>query len=227
MLVGVGAGRADRHADAGGFRATEQGLELGHRCGRDYRAEFMVRKSPQARGERRCLGGLQETHDIQRVLVADSVSGPGAVSNLWTLATSSAAGLATSITTDRSSPQWSDVISMCSRSTSAPSRPLARRAALRPWGPRRAPLVPAPATASGTMRSKGIPSGVVHAPGCSLSRNPCASSNSAMSGASLRSVGTTQRSASSSSAVRARTYSGSGPPDMLVLLHPFQHLFTL
>ena len=27
--------------------------------------------------------------------------------------------------------------------------------------------------------------------------------------------------------LRARTYSGSGPPDTLVLLHPLQHLFTL
>ena len=34
-------------------------------------------------------------------------------------------------------------------------------------------------------------------------------------------------SAESSSAVRARTYSGSGPPDMLVPLHPRQHLFAL
>jgi hypothetical protein len=40
-----------------------------------------------------------------------------------------------------------------SRSTSAPSRPFARRAARLPCGPSRAPRVPGPARASGTMMS--------------------------------------------------------------------------
>ena len=114
---------------------------------------------------------------------------------LWTLDTSSAAGPA-SIATDRSTPSVSDVIVVSSRSTSVPSRPLARLATLLPWGPRRAPLEPAPASASGTMRSTRIPSRLRQSPGCSSSENPHGISKSARSGVSFRSAGATQKSAS-------------------------------
>ena len=138
VRLGVEASRANRHADAQGLWAAKQGRALGHGFGGDGCAERVVRESCEACCERRGVAGLQETQYIECVLVAGSATYSGTFSDLVDLGTSSAAVPATSIAIDRSTPGSSDAIVMRARSTSTPSSPLPRRAALLPWGPIRA-----------------------------------------------------------------------------------------
>ena len=77
------ASRVDRHLDAGSFRCTEQASELGPRLDGDCLADPVVREPREARREGRGVGGLQETQDIERVLVTES-AGSGALSDLRT-----------------------------------------------------------------------------------------------------------------------------------------------
>ena len=72
VRFGAQARRTSRHSDARGLRVTEQRCELRDRFGGNRRAQIVVRKSGQTGRERGGLRDLQQTQDIQRVLVADS-----------------------------------------------------------------------------------------------------------------------------------------------------------